>query len=73
MTDKALPAELIALEAEHLQSMPRRAAGRDAELAAEVVRLNRAVAEAAQALSFDEQPSDFLSLLVALRDPEDDR
>ena len=72
MTRKALPAELIALEAEHLQSLPPRPAGRDAELAVEVERLNKAVAEAAEALSFDEQPSDFLSLLVALREREDD-
>ena len=69
--DSGLPAELIALEAEHLQSMPPRPPGRDAELALEVDRLNKAVAEAAQALSFDDQPADFLSLLVALREPED--
>ena len=67
-----LPAELITLEAEYLQSMPPRPPGRDAEVAREVDRLNKAVAEAAQALSFDEQPSDFLALLVALGEPEDD-
>lgn len=69
--DDVLPAELIRLEAEYLQSMPARPGGRDAEIAREVDRLNTAVAEAAEALSFDEQPSDFLSLLVALREPED--
>lgn len=72
MKHDALPAELIALEAEHLQSMPPRPPGRDAELAREVERMNSAIAEAAQALSFDEQPSDFLALLVQLREPEGD-
>ena len=72
MKHDALPPELIALETEHLQSMPPRPPGRDAELAREVDRLNKAVAEAAQALSFDEQPTDFLALLVALREAEGD-
>ena len=67
-----LPAELISLEAQLLHTLPLRPEGRDAELAREVERLNQAVAEAAQALSFDDQPSDYLAILVALREPDTD-
>jgi len=67
-----LPPELIAQEAQLLHGLPARPAGRDAELAHEVARLNKAIADAAQELSFDDQPVDFLALLVALREPEDD-
>jgi hypothetical protein len=35
-----------------------------------VTRLNHAVREAASELGFDDQPGDFLALLVALRDDE---
>ena len=67
-----LPPALIAQEAELLHRLPPRPAGRDAELAREVARLTRAVADAAQALSFDDQPVDYLALLVALREPDED-
>jgi len=65
-----LPAELIAQEA-RLQGLGERPAGRDAELAQEAARLNDAVREAAHDLEFDDQPGDFLALLIALREPED--
>ena len=67
-----LPAALIAQEARLLHRLPPRPAGRDAELGREVARLNKAIADAARELSFDDQPADFLALLVALREPEDD-
>ena len=66
-----LPPDLIAQEARLLQHLPARPAGRDAELAREAASLNRAVFEAASELGFDDQPGDFLALLVALRDPGD--
>ena len=66
----ALPPELIAQEAELLHRLPARPAGRDAELGSEVARLNAAVADAAQELSFDDQPSDFFAVLIALREKE---
>lgn len=68
----ALPPELIAQEAHLLHRLPPRPAGRDAELAAEVARLNEAVADAAQELAFDDQPIDYLMLLLSLREPEGD-
>ena len=71
-SETSLPAELIALEAQLLHDLPARPDGRDAELAREVARLNKAVADAAQALSFDDQPADYLALLVALREPDAD-
>jgi hypothetical protein len=40
-------------------------------LGLEVGRLNRAVADAARELSFDDQPADFLALLVALRERDE--
>ena len=64
-----LPPELIADEARLLQGLER-TAERNAELAREVERLNAAVREAASELGFDDQPGDFLALLVALREPE---
>ena len=67
-----LPLALIAQEARLLHRLPPRPAGRDAELAQEVARLNTAVADAAHALSFDDQPTDYLALLVALREREGD-
>jgi len=70
MADTPLPAELIAQEARLLQSLPPRPEGRDAELALETARLNRALEEAARELVFDDQPVDFLALLVALREPD---
>jgi hypothetical protein len=62
--------ELIAQQARFLHGLehsPERAA----ELAREVGRLNDAVREAAGELGFDDQPGDFLALLVALRERED--
>lgn len=70
--ETSLPPELIAQEARLFHRLPPRPAGRDAELAREVARLNKAVADAAQELSFDDQPVDYLALLVALREPEGD-
>jgi len=67
-----LPSEVIAGEAQHLHALPPRAPGRDAELAREVERLSDAIAAAARELSFDDQPVDFVALLVALREREDD-
>ena len=64
----ALPPALIADEARLLQHLPPRAPGRDAEIAAEVARLNEAVYAAAAAFSFDDQPGDFLAQLVELRE-----
>ena len=69
-SDTALPAELIAQEARLRHGLMERPAGRDAELAREAARLNDAVRSAAHELSFDDQPGDFLALLVALREPE---
>ena len=66
----SLPAELIEQEARLLHRMQPRPPGRDAELAGEVARLNQAVADLAQSLTFDDQPSDFLALLVALREKD---
>lgn len=66
----SLPPELIAQEARLLHRMPPRPAGRDAELGREVARLNKAVADAAQELAFDDQPVDFLALLVELREKD---
>ena len=66
-----LPAELIEQEARLLHSMPPRPPGRDAELALEVARLNHAVAEMAQSLSFDDQPLDFVGLLIELREKDE--
>jgi hypothetical protein len=63
-------AELIKQEALLLHRMPPRPPGRNAELAREVARLNRAVADAAQELSFDDQPLDFIALLVELREKD---
>lgn len=70
--EAALPASLIAQEAHLLHRLPPRPAGRDAELAREVARLTQAVADAAQELAFDDQPADYLALLVALREPAGD-
>lgn len=66
---KALPPELIAQEACLLHGLKQRPAARDAELAREVARLNAAVFDAARELGFDDQPGDFLALLVALSEP----
>ena len=66
-----LPPEVIAGEAQRLHALPPRPHGRDAELAREVERLSDAVAAAARELSFDDQPVDFLALLVALRERDD--
>lgn len=68
--EASLPPELIAQEARLLHRMPSRPPGRDAELGREVARLNQAVADAAQELSFDDQPVDFLALLVELREKD---
>ena len=65
-----LPPEVIAQEARRLHGI-RRSAERDAEIASEVERLNDAVREAAAELGFDDQPGDFLALLVALREAGD--
>ena len=70
--EPALPPELIAQEAHLLHSLRPRPAGRDRELAREVAHLNKAVADAAQELAFDDQPADYLAVLVALREPDDD-
>ena len=70
-SEAVLPAELIAQEAALLHNLPARPAGRDEELGREVARLNRAVAEAAEELSFDDQPVDFLATLVALREVDE--
>jgi len=69
-TGTTLPPSLIADEAALLQHLPARAPGRDAEIAAEVARLNDAVYAAASAFTFDDQPGDFLAKLVELREPE---
>jgi aspartyl-tRNA(Asn)/glutamyl-tRNA(Gln) amidotransferase subunit A len=69
-TGRTLPPSLIADEARLLQHLPARAPGRDAEIAAEVSRLNDAVYAAAAALDFDDQPGDFLAKLVELRSPD---
>ena len=66
--DERLSAGWIDEEARVLHGITTRAPGRDAELAAEVTRLNRAVLDAARELDFDDQPGDFLAALVALRD-----
>jgi aspartyl-tRNA(Asn)/glutamyl-tRNA(Gln) amidotransferase subunit A len=66
---KAFPPTLIADEARLLHGIER-PAGRDAELAREVARLNDAVRDAARELGFDDQPGDFPALLAALREPE---
>jgi len=68
--EASLPPELIAQEARFLHRMPPRPPGRDAELGREVERLNKAVADAAEELAFDDQPVDFLALLVELRDKD---
>ena len=65
---EALPPELITGEARRLHGIER-PEGRDAELAGEVARLNDAVRDAARELGFDDQPGDFLALLIALREP----
>ena len=70
--DADLPPELIAQEALHLHALPPRSPERDAELAREVARLNAAIAAAARELSFDDQPVDFLAMLLALREREDE-
>ena len=72
MSDKheQLPAELIAHEAHFFHGVER-SAERAAELAREVGRLNDAVREAAGELGFDDQPGDFLALLLALREREE--
>jgi hypothetical protein len=67
----ALPPELIAQEARWLHRLEPRPAGRDAELAREAASLNQAVLDAARELGFDDQPGDFLALLVALSEPRD--
>jgi hypothetical protein len=66
--DERLSAGWIDEEARVLHGITTRAPGRDAELAAEVTRLSRAVLDAARELDFDDQPGDFLSALVSLRD-----
>jgi hypothetical protein len=68
--ETALSSELIAHEARLRHGLRNRPAGRDAELAREAARLNDAVRSAADELGFDDQPGDFLALLVALREPE---
>jgi hypothetical protein len=67
---ESLTPEWIADEARILHGITNRAAGRDAELAREVTRLNQAVRDAACELGFDDQPGDFFALLVAFRDDE---
>lgn len=67
----ALPAELIGQEARLRHGLPDRPPGRDAELAREAASLNDAVRAAAEELAFDDQPADFLAMLVALREPEE--
>jgi hypothetical protein len=69
--EASLPPELIEQEARLLHRMPPRPPGRDAELALEVARLNHAVAEMAQTLSFDDQPLDFVGLLIELREKDE--
>ena len=69
-TDHLRP-KVIADVAQRLHALPPRPRGRDAELAREVERLSDAVAAAARELSFDDQPVDFLALLVALRERDD--
>ncbi len=66
----ALPPQMIADEARLLHALPERPAGRDAELAAEVGRLNAAVIDLAQEFDFDDQPGDFLALLMTLRESD---
>lgn len=68
--EAALPPELISQEARLLHCFEHRPAGRNAELGREVARLNEAVFDAARELGFDDQPTDFLALLLALRGPE---
>lgn len=68
--EATLPPELIAQEARSLHRLGPRPEGRDAELAREAARLNQAVFEAARELDFDDQPGDFLALLIALRESE---
>lgn len=65
-----LPPQLIADEARLLHALPARPAGRDAELAVEVGRLNAAVIDLAREFDFDDQPGDFLALLLTLREPD---
>jgi hypothetical protein len=66
---EALPPALIAEEARLLHGVER-PPGRDAELGREVARLNAAVRDAARELGFDDQPGDFLALLITLREPQ---
>jgi hypothetical protein len=65
----ALPATLIEEEARLLHGLER-PPGRNAELGREVARLNAAVSDAARELGFDDQPGDFLALLITLRERE---
>ncbi|MGE0803068.1 MAG: hypothetical protein AB7G13_17540 [Lautropia sp.] len=67
--EAALPPALIAQEAQ-LQRLPARPPGRDAELAREVARLNDAIHDCMRLISFDDQPGDFLALLVNLREQD---
>jgi len=64
-----IPPRLIADEARVFYGVERDAE-RNAELAREVAKLNDAVREASTELGFDDQPGDFLALLVALREAE---
>jgi hypothetical protein len=70
--DERLSAGWIDEEARVLHGITTRAPGRDAELAAEVTRLSRAVLDAARELDFDDQPGDFPATLMALRDDGSD-
>jgi len=74
MTERAkanLPPEFIDQAARLLQGIQHQPEGRNAELAQETMNLNEAVMEAARELDFDDQPTDFLALLIALREPGD--
>jgi hypothetical protein len=68
-SEATLPADFVAQTARLLQRLEHQPAERNAELAREVAHLNEAVLESARELDFDDQPSDFLALLIMLREP----
>ncbi len=57
---------MVTTESRLLQGIERPAT-RDAELAQELLKLNRSVRAAAEELGFDDQPGDFLAALITLR------
>ena len=63
-----IPTQLVTDEARLLHGLNHGSATRDAELAMELSKLNCAVREAANELGFDDQPGDFLALLMSLRE-----